>query len=123
MVGIIRLVVVTELDGSDPAWGYIPVINWSTVEMNTGIICACLPVIAPAMKLLFGNWSRKGLVAKPSFVNASTPVGASSLSNSYSLTTLLATEVTIPSTAKTSLPGREDNLPGHEDSPPRHEVV
>lgn len=108
VVGIVRLVVVAQLDLSDATWNYVPVVNWSTVEMNTGIICACLPVIAPAMKLIFGNWSRNGGVGKLSFVNASTPAGASSLSNNYSLHTLLAPEVTAPSTAKTTLSRNEE---------------
>ncbi|KAM0798769.1 hypothetical protein BDR22DRAFT_934515 [Usnea florida] len=35
------------LHGSDPTWNYIDVFIWTSVEVNTSIICACLPSLGP----------------------------------------------------------------------------
>ena len=33
----------------------MPIIIWSTVEEDVGVICACLPAMAPVIRLLFGR--------------------------------------------------------------------
>ncbi|KAK5201095.1 hypothetical protein LTR16_003847 [Cryomyces antarcticus] len=37
----------------DPTWGPIPATIWSVVEANTGIICACLPMLRRPLWALF----------------------------------------------------------------------
>lgn len=44
---IIRLVALTHFSISDVTWNYLPPILWSSIEVCVGIICACLPVMAP----------------------------------------------------------------------------
>ncbi|PGG96883.1 hypothetical protein GX51_07620 [Blastomyces parvus] len=39
----------------DITWSPIPVSIWSTIELNTGIICACLPMIRQPLSILFPN--------------------------------------------------------------------
>lgn len=38
----------------DPTWGPVPATIWSVVEANTGIICACLPMLRGPFVRLFG---------------------------------------------------------------------
>ncbi|KAF2854713.1 hypothetical protein T440DRAFT_241456 [Plenodomus tracheiphilus IPT5] len=38
----------------DPTWGPIPATIWSVIEANTGIICACLPMLRGPFVRLFG---------------------------------------------------------------------
>ena len=53
---IVRLVELTSLDVSDVTWDYLSPIIWSSVEICVGIICACLPVMAPLIpKILCGQ--------------------------------------------------------------------
>lgn len=52
---IVRLVELTSLDVSDVTWNYLPPIIWSSVEICVGMICACLPVMAPLIPNLFGG--------------------------------------------------------------------
>ncbi|KAH7082002.1 hypothetical protein BKA63DRAFT_589914 [Paraphoma chrysanthemicola] len=50
-VSIVRL---TEIhrheDSSDPAWDTSSTAYWSTVELNVGILCACLPTLRPLLR-------------------------------------------------------------------------
>ncbi|KAI1912452.1 hypothetical protein LOZ39_005725 [Ophidiomyces ophidiicola] len=39
----------------DITWNTIPVSVWSAIEVNTGIICACLPMIRQPLAMLFPN--------------------------------------------------------------------
>ncbi|OJD15152.1 hypothetical protein AJ78_04577 [Emergomyces pasteurianus Ep9510] len=39
----------------DVTWSPIPVSIWSTIEINTGIICSCLPMIRQPLSILFPN--------------------------------------------------------------------
>lgn len=38
---------------TDVTWALIPVTVWSTIEINTGIICACTPIIRQPLAFLF----------------------------------------------------------------------
>ena len=38
----------------DPTWGPIPATIWSVIEANTGIVCACLPMLRGPFVRLFG---------------------------------------------------------------------
>ncbi|EGE85629.1 integral membrane protein [Blastomyces dermatitidis ATCC 18188] len=54
ITSIIRTTVIAK--GSevyDITWSPIPVSIWSTIEINTGIICACLPMIRQPLSILF----------------------------------------------------------------------
>lgn len=37
---------------------------WSSVEVNVGVICACLPVLQPVIQRLFGNLSGGSKLSK-----------------------------------------------------------
>ncbi|OAX84593.1 hypothetical protein ACJ72_01047 [Emergomyces africanus] len=39
----------------DVTWSPLPVAIWSTIEINTGIICSCLPMIRQPLSILFPN--------------------------------------------------------------------
>lgn len=46
IVSMIRLrFLVVFARGNNPTWDQANVINWSNIEINVGIICACLPTI------------------------------------------------------------------------------
>lgn len=46
MVSVIRLqALVTFGKSSNPTWDNFPVSLWSTVEINVGIICTCMPTL------------------------------------------------------------------------------
>ncbi|KAK2736393.1 hypothetical protein FQN57_000770 [Myotisia sp. PD_48] len=38
---------------NDVTWATIPIINWTSIEVNTGIICACLPMIRQPLSIVF----------------------------------------------------------------------
>ena len=55
---IVRITVNSRLDRDDVTWSYVACTIWSTIEGNVGVICACLPVLAPvlhAFAALFGS--------------------------------------------------------------------
>jgi len=54
---IIRVKVNSDLDLKDPTWGYTGSMIWSTIEGNVGVICACLPVLAPLLRVFKGRFS------------------------------------------------------------------
>lgn len=41
-----------DLNSSDATFNFPEVVIWSIVEINCGLICACLPSLRPAVKLL-----------------------------------------------------------------------
>ena len=89
VVGVVRLIVVAQLDDrNDITWNYIPAANWSLIEMNTGIMCACMPATAPAIKRVFQHWRGQSM-AKISFVNADMPQGLSSGGDTVTLASLV----------------------------------
>lgn len=51
-IAVVRTaIVVTTLKDMDQSWNIIPEVTWLTVELNVGIISACLPTLKP----LFGK--------------------------------------------------------------------
>lgn len=53
VTSIIRLhSIYTAAHSTDLTWNNIDVVTWSTVEFNTGIICACLPTLKPMINIM-----------------------------------------------------------------------
>jgi hypothetical protein len=54
IVSIIRLSVLLHLNlnSTNMTYKFSPVVIWSIVEINCGLICACLPSLRPAIRLL-----------------------------------------------------------------------
>lgn len=51
---IIRLQVLSVFGQSvDPTWDYVPVANWTAVELATGVVCGCLPAIRSLLARYF----------------------------------------------------------------------
>ncbi|KAJ4334626.1 hypothetical protein N0V95_009118 [Ascochyta clinopodiicola] len=46
---------VTFAASSNPTWDQVQVINWSNIEVNVGIICACLPTLRVILVKIFPN--------------------------------------------------------------------
>lgn len=38
---------------TDPTWDNIGIANWSCIELNTSILCACLPTLKPILSFIF----------------------------------------------------------------------
>ncbi|KAL8894385.1 MAG: hypothetical protein Q9207_008509, partial [Kuettlingeria erythrocarpa] len=55
IISIVRVHANTSLKTTDPTWEYVPVMIWSTVEGNVGVVCACCPVLAPLVRRCFGR--------------------------------------------------------------------
>lgn len=55
IISILRVRANAKINFSDPTWNSVPIIIWSTVEEDVGVICACLPAMAPLIRLLFGH--------------------------------------------------------------------
>lgn len=46
MISIVRLFFLRQGTlASDPTWDNVAVSNWTIIELNSGIICACLPAV------------------------------------------------------------------------------
>lgn len=53
IISILRLGANAPTHSRDPTWEYVPVMIWSTVEGNVGVVCACCPVLAPVVRRCF----------------------------------------------------------------------
>jgi hypothetical protein len=54
IVSVLRLQALVHFgDSSNPTWDQFDVINWSTIEINVGIICACMPSIRVVLVRIF----------------------------------------------------------------------
>ncbi|KAL8868652.1 MAG: hypothetical protein Q9174_004847 [Haloplaca sp. 1 TL-2023] len=62
IMSILRLVAVVSFVFVDPTWNLVPVAIWSTIESTVGVVCCCLPVLAPVVQWTFEKV--KGLPAK-----------------------------------------------------------
>ena len=51
IISILRAIASADLDVVDATWGYVPTAKYSTIETNVGMVCACLPVLAPLVSL------------------------------------------------------------------------
>lgn len=54
-ISITRTVAVYSLSQADITWDFVPVMLYSTLEIDTGLICSCLPVMAPLLHLVTRN--------------------------------------------------------------------
>jgi len=83
-VSIIRFVLILQLDYSNPdfTWYLNSSVIWTSVEINVGIICACLPSIRPIL-----NFLRTGTLF-PSSVSSSNPPSSTPRRQSSKLNSL-----------------------------------
>ena len=51
---IIRVKVNSDINLTDTTWSYVDSMIWSTIEPDVGVICACLPVLAPVIRSFTG---------------------------------------------------------------------
>ncbi|KAL3469686.1 hypothetical protein BJX99DRAFT_251807 [Aspergillus californicus] len=58
VTSIIRISVVARLDMDDQTYSLIPVTTWNAVEVTTGIICACLPMMPALFRRLLNHKNR-----------------------------------------------------------------
>lgn len=54
-ISITRTVAVYTVSEKDITWNFIPVMLYSTLEIDTGLICSCLPVMGPLLQLLYSK--------------------------------------------------------------------
>lgn len=52
VASIMRITMLHNLQSIDVSIGAVPTLNWSVVEVDTGIICACVPCLKPLSKKL-----------------------------------------------------------------------
>ena len=51
IISIVRLFTLRDsIDTDDPTWDNVPTSYWTVVELNCGIICACLPTLRPLLR-------------------------------------------------------------------------
>lgn len=50
VASIMRITVLHDVQSIDVTIGAVPTLNWSVVEVGTGIICACVPCLKPLFK-------------------------------------------------------------------------
>ena len=76
VVSILRLQTLVQFGNSaNPTWDNFDVANWSTIEINVGIICACMPslrlMLVRIMPKVFGTTRRGTNYAYGSYGNRS----------------------------------------------------
>ncbi|PSN69649.1 hypothetical protein BS50DRAFT_446823, partial [Corynespora cassiicola Philippines] len=56
VISIVRLTTLYRgLNTKDQYWDNAPTAYWSVVELNTGIICACLPTLRPLVRKMYSR--------------------------------------------------------------------
>lgn len=75
-ISIVRLIQLHRTkDPKDPLWDSADAAYWSAIEINVGILCACIPTLRPLVKKfaprLIGSTARETLYA-PQFGSAQT---------------------------------------------------
>ncbi|KAH6843371.1 hypothetical protein B0I37DRAFT_314683 [Chaetomium sp. MPI-CAGE-AT-0009] len=54
LISIVRAIALNELLYiPDATWQLVTIANWSTAEVNTGIICGCMPTLKPVLTKVF----------------------------------------------------------------------
>ena len=54
IISIVRLFTLrSAIDTHDPTWDNSPTSYWTIVELNCGILCACLPTLRPLLRQFF----------------------------------------------------------------------
>ncbi|KAG4412358.1 hypothetical protein IFR04_014515 [Cadophora malorum] len=113
-VSIYRLAIIPPgLDNMDATWHYIPNIIWCIIEMNTGIICACLPNLKAFAKRHFPNLFKRpvpalvrptGYIQRPSPQSLVDAQGSRTrwLNGYFSMSSLKSSNGSTPSVKKTA---------------------
>ena len=52
VASIMRIRVLHDVQSTDATFGAVATLNWSVVEVGTGIVCACVPCLKPLVKRL-----------------------------------------------------------------------
>lgn len=64
VASVMRITVLHDVQSTDVTIGAVPTLNWSVVEVGTGIMCACVPCLKPLFKKLlpgrFFSTAQKG---------------------------------------------------------------
>jgi hypothetical protein len=82
-ISLIRLSTLHRaINTKDPFWDNAPAAYWSVVELNCGIICACLPTLRPLIQKAVPNfWSTRNGTARSGTSNSH---GLSTFKSSFS---------------------------------------
>ncbi|RGP78981.1 hypothetical protein FLONG3_2887 [Fusarium longipes] len=59
IVSILRLYACVEAglsQNNNPSWEYLPMCKWSTIELNVGVWCTCMPTLRLLLVQLFPKW-------------------------------------------------------------------
>lgn len=65
VISLVRLTTLHQgIHTTDPFWDNVPAAYWSVVELNCGILCACLPTLRPLFQKLAPRlqWTYRGSV-------------------------------------------------------------
>lgn len=112
-VSIYRLAIIPPgLKNMDATWHYISNIIWCIIEMNTGIICACLPNLKAFAKRHFPNLFKRpvpalirpaGYIQRPSPQSLADAQGSRTrwLNGYFSMSSLKSSDGSTPSVKKT----------------------
>ncbi|XXH01793.1 hypothetical protein Hte_008154 [Hypoxylon texense] len=55
VISILRCISNANIDTMDATWNFVTVAILSTVEVNVGVCCACMPVVYPLFRFLIGR--------------------------------------------------------------------
>ncbi|KFY81010.1 hypothetical protein V499_00204 [Pseudogymnoascus sp. VKM F-103] len=86
---IVRLTTLASSAGKDPTYDPIPATNWSVIEANIGLICACLPSLKPFLDKIV-----RTCLGQPPRNNTPNPYSRSNLSTArgYALGSISPTQ-------------------------------
>jgi hypothetical protein len=60
LISILRAIWLDQLLYSqDQTWDLVAIANWSVVEINVAILCACLPTMKPVLRRVFGPLAQR----------------------------------------------------------------
>lgn len=55
MISILRVTANANINVTDPTWSFTPIAEFSTIEGSVGVLCACLPTLAPLFRVCAGK--------------------------------------------------------------------
>ncbi|KAK4161126.1 hypothetical protein QBC43DRAFT_324167 [Cladorrhinum sp. PSN259] len=66
LISVLRAVWIKALfESPDPAWDFVAVVNWNSIEVNTAIVCVCLLVTRPLFsKLRHKIWPQSATLSQ-----------------------------------------------------------
>lgn len=59
IISILRAIASADIDVLDVTWGYFLTVKYSALETDIGVVCACLPVLAPLASLCYKRHAAK----------------------------------------------------------------